>query len=333
MRAELEQKLNAIWYGAAAVPFWLKPLAAVYRAGQALDRVRQLRQQPEDLRTAPIVVIGNLTAGGTGKTPLVIRVCELLAAAGLKAGVISRGYGRRDERLLRVGPADRPEDAGDEPLLIARRTGVPVIVAADRCEAARALLADGVDVVVADDGLQHYRLPRSVEVCVLDGERGLGNGRLLPAGPLREPAQRLQSVDFVIVNGGELDRIPVPGAATMNLVPGRLRSLCGTQSWRLSEFAGCRVNAVAGIGNPDRFFDTLRSARLTVNEYAFPDHHEFTPADFESLEPELPVLMTEKDAVKASAFSLENAWYLEVDAALPREWETEFLARMMQEKS
>jgi tetraacyldisaccharide 4'-kinase len=333
VRAGLEQKLNAIWYGAERLPFWLKPLAAVYRAGQAADRARQLRQQPEDLRNASIVVVGNLTAGGAGKTPLVIRICELLGGAGLKAGVISRGYGRKGAGLLRVGPDSRPEDAGDEPVLIARRTGAPVIVDADRCKAARALLADGVDVVVSDDGLQHYRLPRSVEVCVLDGARGLGNGRLLPAGPLREPAQRLQSVDFVIVNGGEIDRFSIPGAVSMSLVPGRLRSLCGTQSWRLSEFAGCRVNAVAGIGNPERFFDTLRSARITVNEYAFPDHHEFTPADFESLEPELPVLMTEKDAVKASAFSLENAWYLEVDAALPREWETAFLARMMQEKS
>jgi len=333
VRAELEQRLNAIWYGEEPVPFWLKPLAAVYRAGQAADRARQLRQQPEDLRKAPIVIVGNLTAGGTGKTPLVIRICELLGSAGLKAGVISRGYGRKDQGLHRVQPNSGPEDAGDEPLLIARRTGVPVIVAADRCEAARVLLAEGVDVVVSDDGLQHYRLPRSVEVCVLDGERGLGNGRLMPAGPLREPEQRLQSVDFLVVNGGETDPVPVPGAVTMNLVPGRLRSLRGTQSWRLNEFAGCRVSAVAGIGNPQRFFDTLRSARITVDEYAFPDHHAFALSDFEAMEPGLPVLMTEKDAVKVNAFHLENAWFLEVDAALPREWEAAFLARVMQEKS
>lgn len=332
MGADLEQKMNRRWYGGEPVPAWQRALVPLYRLGQRIDRAWKSARRPGDLESARIVVVGNLTAGGSGKTPLVIRLCEVLDKAGLRPGVVSRGYGRKSTKLRLVSPSSDPSVVGDEPLLIARRTGVPVIVAEDRCEAARRLLQQGVQVVVSDDGLQHYRLPRRIEICVVDGARGFGNGLLLPAGPLREPLERLAQVDYVVVNGEspavppELEPIP------MHLAPGLLRALDGSQSWRLSQFAGCRVNAVAGIANPGRFFDLLRSARITVNEYPFPDHHHFSEADFATMDADLPVLMTAKDAVKVRELGLKNAWCLEVDAVLPQDWEAELVARLREEE-
>jgi len=332
MGADLEQKMNRRWYGGEPVPAWQRALVPLYRLGQRIDRAWKSARRPGDLESARIVVVGNLTAGGSGKTPLVIRLCEVLDKAGLRPGVVSRGYGRKSTKLRLVSPSSDPSVVGDEPLLIARRTGVPVIVAEDRCEAARRLLQQGVQVVVSDDGLQHYRLPRRIEICVVDGARGFGNGLLLPAGPLREPLERLAQVDYVVVNGESTAVPPELEPIPMHLAPGLLRALDGSQSWRLSQFAGCRVNAVAGIANPGRFFDLLRSARITVNEYPFPDHHHFSGADFEAMDADLPVLMTAKDAVKVRELGLKNAWCLEVDAVLPQDWEAELVARLREEK-
>ena len=330
MRSDTELKLNSIWYEGKPVPLWLRLLEPVYRQGNRADRWWKSRRRATDLDGAVIVVVGNITAGGSGKTPLVIRLCRLLRAAGLKPGVISRGYGRKDRALRLVSPASDPGTVGDEPLLIARHADVPVIVANDRCAAARALIKKGIDVVISDDGLQHYRLPRDIEICVVDGKRGFGNRRQMPAGPLREPLHRLADFDHVVVNGEGPDLPEVTEPVPMVLVAGLLRALDSGQSWRLAQFSGCRVNAVAGIGNPGRFFDLLRSARLKVNEYPFPDHHDFRAEDFETMEPNLPVLMTEKDAVKVQSFGLKNAWSLSVEAALPHEWEAELVARVAQ---
>lgn len=333
MRSETELKLNSIWYGGAPVPLWLRLLTPVYKAGNRLDRWWSLRRRPEDLESALIIVVGNITAGGSGKTPLVIRLCHLLRQAGFKPGVISRGYGRKDGGLRLVSPASSPETVGDEPLLIARRAEVPVMVGADRCEAARKLLKQGIDVIIADDGLQHYRLPRTLEICVIDGNRGFGNGRLIPAGPLREPLQRLSGFDTIVINGEQdllRDELPV---THMSLEAGLLRSMQDGQSWRLAQFAGCKANAVAGIGNPGRYFDLLRSARIKVIEHVFPDHHIFDAADFENMDTSFPILMTEKDAVKCRTLGLKNAWFLSVDAMLPSEWEREFVSRVAREKS
>jgi tetraacyldisaccharide 4'-kinase len=328
MRADTEQKLNALWYSGEPVPLGLRMLEPVYAAAQRLDRCWKLRKQNKELDGAVIIVVGNITVGGSGKTPLVIRLCQVLRAAGFRPGVISRGYGRKSRILHRVSPTSDPADVGDEPLLISRQADVPVIVASDRCAAARALIDKGVDVVVSDDGLQHYRLPRNIEICVVDGSRGFGNGRLLPAGPLREPLQRLETVDHIVINGvsEELltERHPVP----MSLAAGLLRSLDGGQSWRLAQFSGCRVNAVAGIGNPGRFFGLLRQARIKVNEYPFPDHHDYTAGDFHGMSRDLPILMTEKDAVKCRPLGLENAWSLAVDAVLPAEWEARIVEQV-----
>lgn len=330
MRAETEQKLNRYWYGGEAPPAWLRMLSPLYRLGNAVDRRIKTARRPADLEAARIVVVGNLTVGGAGKTPLVIRLCALLQSAGLRPGVVSRGYGREGGDLRLVGSSSDPRAVGDEPLLIARRTGVPVIVANDRCEAARKLLDKGVDVIVSDDGLQTYRLPRALEICVVDGARGFGNGMMLPAGPLREPLGRLQSVDHVVVNGSGAALPEGLETVPMALAPGWLRALGDRQSWRLSQFAGCRVNAVAGIGNPGRFFEMLRQARISVNEYPFPDHHDYHREDFDAMKAELPVVMTEKDAVKAEKLGLRNAWSLEVDAVLPAAFESAFLKRILE---
>lgn len=332
MKAGTERKLNAIWYGGAAVPAWLRALVPVYRAAWRLDRWRQLRACPENLDGLVIVVVGNLTAGGSGKTPLVIRLCQLLREAGFSPGVVSRGYGRKARGLRLVSPAADPDTTGDEPLLIARRAGVPVVVAENRCDAARALLRRGVDVVVSDDGLQHHRLPRDIEICVVDGKRGFGNGLQIPAGPLRETLDRLESVDHIVING-EGDPVPEPfEIIRMTLVPGMLRSLDGEQAWRLPQFAGCTVNAVAGIGNPDRFFELLGQSRIKVEPFAFPDHHDYVAGDFEKMDSSLPILMTEKDAVKCRDLGLENAWYLAVDVVLPADWERGLLNRILEVK-
>lgn len=328
MRAGLETKLTGIWYGGDRCPWWLRALVPLYRWGNRLDRWWNLRHQPDDLKSVFIIIVGNITAGGSGKTPLVIRICHLLRQAGYSPGVISRGYGRKDGSLRLVSPASDPTAVGDEPLLIAQRAGVPVIVANDRCEAARKLLHQGVNVVVSDDGLQHYRLPRALELCVIDGSRGFGNGQLIPAGPLREPLDRLGSFDQIIVNGEPEQVPPELDVVPMAFVAGLLRSLESGQSWRLAQFGGCKVNAVAGIGNPGRFFDLLHQARIKTREYVYPDHHVFCKSDFENMDPTLPILMTEKDAVKCKNLGLPNAWFLSVDALMSREWEQNLLNRV-----
>lgn len=330
MRSETEQKLNDIWYQGESAPLWLGALVPLYRAGNRLDKWWKSRKKPAGLDRAFIIVVGNITVGGAGKTPLVIRLCRVLREAGLQAGVISRGYGRKEGGLRLVSPASDPGVVGDEPLLIAQQAGVPVIVSKNRCEAVRALLKKGIRIIIADDGLQHYRLPRDVEICVVDGGRGFGNGRLLPAGPLRESLERLESVDYIVVNG-ESDLVAEElTPVRMNLAAGLLRSMDNPHSWRISQFAGCKVNAVAGIGNPGRFFDLLRHARIHVKEHAFPDHHSFSIDDFSGMDPDLPILMTEKDAVKCKSLGLKNAWFLSVDAVLPYEWEQELVSRVKQ---
>ena len=185
MRQRLEHWLNQVWWRRTKPPAWLQALVPIYRLGFLLDRKFNSARQPPGLHDRAIVVVGNITVGGSGKTPLVIRLCRILLAAGLRPAVVSRGYGRKRHGLLPVTMDASVAEVGDEPLLIARRTGVPVVVAADRCAAAQVLFDSGIDVVIADDGLQHHRLPRSLEICVVDGQRDFGNGYLLPAGPLR----------------------------------------------------------------------------------------------------------------------------------------------------
>lgn len=334
MRAAIEARLNEIWYHREKPPWYLRSMTPLYRALARADRRRHIANEATDLHGRCIVVVGNLTAGGTGKTPLIIRLCELVQKSGLKPGVISRGYGRADKQQRLVSPDCVATVVGDEPLLIARRSGAPVVVGPSRVDAARALFDKGVDVVLSDDGLQHLRLPRSMEICLVDGERGFGNGHLLPAGPLREEPARLRNVNHVIVNGGS-GEYPGPGElpgdiqyVSMNVHANKVMSLAGEMSWRLSQFSGCRVHAVAGIANPERFFELLRQARIDVVEHTFPDHHAYRETDLSGLGSELPLIMTEKDAVKCMGMKLENAWYLSIDAQLPVDWEQAFLREL-----
>lgn len=311
------------WYDGAPVPLWASLLAPAYEGAIAVRAALYRRGWLKSQRVAaPVVVVGNITAGGTGKTPLTIALVEQLRQAGWKPGVASRGYGRQQPGTARWIDADTPAAlGGDEPLLIARKTGVPVRVDADRVAAAQALVAAGCDVVVCDDGLQHYRLARDIELEVVDAQRRYGNGLMIPAGPLREPAARAACCDFRIVNLGAGE-----GAAThaevgfgqwpMRLDIVRAVPLGGGRERGLEVFAGQRVHAVAGIAHPERFFQMLRDRDIGVVPHAFADHHAFVPADL-AFASRLPVLMTEKDAVKCAAFAGPGQFVVPLEAELP----------------
>ena len=267
----------------------------------------------------PVVIVGNITVGGSGKTPLVAALVAALAQRGFHPGVVSRGYGRdrgRDAPII-VGARDDPRKVGDEPLLLAR-TGCIVAVARDRVAAGSALLSrhPECDLILADDGLQHYRLERNVEIAVVDATRALGNGWLLPAGPLREPATRLDEVDAVVMlvaEGSRPTRVR-PRAFTMTLRAGDFARVGNERATApASAFGGDGVHAVAGIGDPARFFAQLGALGIRAVAHAFPDHHRFTAADLEFAGARA-ILMTEKDAVKCESFADERCWYLPVRA-------------------
>lgn len=311
MKAALERWLLRRWYGDVAPGPVLRLLAWVNGGLVGLRRRLHARgwlrvqQMP-----VPVLVVGNLVAGGAGKTPLTIALARALARRGWKPGIASRGHGRQGRAPTWARPDSDPAACGDEPLLIARQTGLPVAVDRDRAAAARRLLAVGCTLVIADDGLQHLRLGRDLEIEVRDGERRLGNGRLIPAGPLREPAGR--AVDFRVINGGEAG----PGEWRMDLRLGDAQPLGPGEPRPLGLFEPGPVHAIAGIGHPGRFFRALRAAGLQVIEHAFPDHHRYQPRDLE-FSPAAPRLMTEKDAVKCTGFSLADAWSVPAVAELP----------------
>jgi tetraacyldisaccharide 4'-kinase len=293
----------------------LLPLAGVFSLAAALKR-RNAR--PERL-PVPVVVVGNITVGGAGKTPLTLWLAGELAQRGWRPGIVSRGHGGAAGGPRPVAADSSPAEVGDEPVLLARRSGVPVWVGQRRAAAGRALLAahPEVDVLLCDDGLQHYGLARDVELAVFDG-RGAGNGRQLPAGPLREPLTRLAAVDAIICNGLPDDRLP-PGVPCfdMCLQPGRLYRLDDArQTCDAAALAGRRLHALAGIGDPRRFFRTLESLGLRATPHPFPDHHSYVAADL-AFAADGVLLMTEKDAVKCAGLTPGETWVLPVDAELP----------------
>ena len=311
------------------VPWHARLLSKVYGGAIALRmRLSDLHLLRRVRIDRPVIVVGNLIAGGSGKTPLAIVLVERLRAAGFNPGVATRGYGRDDAGTPRWVDADTdPALGGDEPVLIAYRTGAKVRADADRAAAARALVDAGCDIVVCDDGLQHYRLRRDIEIEVIDGRRRYGNGQLLPAGPLREPAQRGESVDFRVLNVGSGAAEAGFGEWPMRLVADHAQPLVGGRPVPLSAIAGKRVHAVAGIGDPERFFDTLRGHDIAVVPHAFADHHRYTAEDLR-FGSDLPVLMTEKDAVKCRAFAGGRHYSVPIRAELPEAFWVALLDRL-----
>jgi tetraacyldisaccharide 4'-kinase len=312
--AVLERALLARWYGKPGMLLLLLPLSWLYRGVVSW----RARKRSNAVPAVPVIVVGNITVGGSGKTPLVVWLVDELRKQGLKAGVISRGYGGSGPFPMLVDAFTPPTACGDEPALIARVSGAPVVVDPDRARALAYLCARGVDVVVSDDGLQHVALPRTVEIAVVDDRRRLGNGHCLPVGPLREPVARLARVDFVVGNGGDAGL----GAIVMRLLPASFHAVADPQQ-RLSvaDFVdrfGTDVTAVAGIGDPSRFFSTLQSLGFRTEDFPFPDHHAFTGAELSVL-PGKVVVMTAKDAVKCRHLASASTplWYLDVHAQLP----------------
>ncbi|MCH9690423.1 MAG: tetraacyldisaccharide 4'-kinase [Gammaproteobacteria bacterium] len=292
--------MNQLWYGKHVLAWILYPFSLVYRWVVWIRRwvLETFYQTAFDV---PVIVVGNLTIGGVGKTPLVIAIAEHLGSHGFRVGIVSRGYGARIKHFpYHVQSDDVASEVGDEPLLLAQKTKVPVVIDPNRTQAVQFLLEkQTVDVVISDDGLQHYAMSRDIEIVVVDGKRGFGNGFCLPAGPMRESAKRIKKADFVVVNGGDW-----AGAYQMDLIPGDMYPKV------LPPHAS--VAALAGIGHPERFFDTLTNLGIVHKPYRFPDHHQFVPENLEVAED--LVLMTEKDAVKCHTFSNKPMYVLPVKA-------------------
>jgi tetraacyldisaccharide 4'-kinase len=319
-----------VWRRRGLLARVLWPLGALFSAVVALRRLAYRRSWLRVERLpVPVVVVGNIIAGGAGKTPLTLWLAQKLTGLGRKPGIVSRGYGRETSGVLevKVGVGETAADVGDEPLLLARRSGCPVFVGSNRAAAAQALLAayPDCDLILCDDGLQHYRLVRDVEIAVVD-RRGLMNGWLQPAGPLREPVSRLQEVAALVLN--DTAAAPVAGVPLFSM------RLEGDTFYQLdnpattctkSDLAGLELHAVAGIGEPQRFFDHLAGLRLRFEAHAFPDHHRYTRADLFFTGD--AILMTEKDALKCAGLTELPVWVLPVDACIEPD-----LARFVLEK-
>ncbi len=330
--------IDRVWYGQGKPLAVLAPLAWLYRVVSESKR-RKAWQARNEALPIPVVVVGNITAGGTGKSPLTARLVQRMQQAGWRPVILSRGYGgKSDHYPLLVTASTAVTASGDEPLMLALATGCPVVVDPDRCRGAHWALEQNLgDVLICDDGLQHYRLPRDIELAVFDARRGVGNGALIPVGPLREPTSRLATVDFVILNGAEFPQpgqsmdefanIEHPDIHAMALRPSAVVNLNSGETLAPDALKGQSVRAVAGIGNPVRFFDTLRALGAEVQEVALADHHRFRPEDLGSSPGEW-LVMTAKDAVKCREFAPENAWVLTVEACLSEPFEQRFLERL-----
>ena len=303
----MQQFVERMWYQGHKAAWLLLPLAWLYAAITALRRLMfRFAITKQHRVAAPVIVVGNISVGGTGKTPFTLALCKLLQQQGWQPGIISRGYGAEITKPTLVAADGLAEAFGDEPLLLAQRSGCPVVVCPDRVAAARFLLANTpCNIVISDDGLQHYRLARDVEIVLIDGVRGLGNGLLIPAGPLREGKWRLDTVNLVVANSKAF-----PGAdGVMQLKAAAAVTLKGAKVLP----AGSEVSLVAGIGNPQRFVQTVQTAGIAVaGKYFFPDHHHFCVEDFKNIAG--PVLMTDKDAVKCLSFSQDDWYRLPVEA-------------------
>lgn len=314
------------WYHPHAIRWLFWPWSLLYRVvlkvRKALFRLKILKQR---YLPVPVIIVGNITVGGTGKTPFVIWLAKQLKQAGYRPGIISRGYGGQAEHYPHlVMPNSDPAIVGDEPVIISRHTLCPMAVSPNRYAAGERLLQDyDCNIIIADDGLQHYALGRDIEIVIVDGQRQFGNQLCLPAGPLREPISRLSDVDFIVENHGFNSK-----NYTMTLSQIYAVNLSDSTIKRpLSSFTGKSVHAIAGIGNPQRFFDQLSSQGLSLITHAFDDHHPYKAEDL-NFNDKNPVLMTEKDAVKCQQFSNTNTWYIPIEATVSNQLEQHILQKL-----
>ena len=313
---------NYIWYRRSIFSYLLLPLSWLFRLIIIIRRwLYQLKLKTVNHFSVPVIVIGNIIVGGTGKTPLVIWLANLLSQQGYKPGIVSRGYKVKNitkPRLITTNSSIT--EAGDEPLIIAKHTNCPVVITPNRSKAIELLINQhNCNIIISDDGLQHYAMARDIEIVVVDGQRQFGNGWLLPAGPLREPISRLKSVDFSVYNTVNMHLQP---ATSLTAVNDNQRHL------NISELTNKKVHAVAGIGNPQRFFTTLRQLGLQIIEHPFPDHYNFQKNDID-LDENSIIIMTEKDAVKCTEISDSRHWFLPVTAELEKDLANNILSRII----
>lgn len=319
------------WYGSQRAPWYLRLISRLHA------RYRKYRTIPAKQHDYPvcIVVVGNITIGGAGKTPTVIAIGQLLQAQGYRVGVISRGYGRVSEDLYSVDEQSQVADVGDEPLLIFQQLQCPVVVATDRQQALEKLLEGGqLDVVLSDDGLQHSALPRDLEICLIDGRRGLGNGLLIPAGPLREPPEAMARVDRILYKECQPQGLPLGDVMTVDLP--FAHSLDGTQRCDLEEWEGKVVQAVAGIANPESFFKSLETRGIRVKRHSLLDHQACDYHQARRWSRQGPVLMTTKDAIKWPPDIQNNVWVVPMILDLPlafQRWLLRAVSRRLSEQS
>jgi tetraacyldisaccharide 4'-kinase len=309
--------LQRRWYSASA-PWLLRPLSWIFQLLVGVRRqLYSLGVFSSGHPGVPVIVIGNISVGGTGKTPLTLWLANQLSAKGLKVGIAMRGYGGSMRHARMVAPDADPRKFGDEPVLLARRAGCPVCVAAKRLDAARELVANGCQLILCDDGLQHLALRRDLEIAVVDAARGLGNGWMLPAGPLREPASRIGKAGLVVLNGIQSPQLDASPERTVRMVlePEMVQALSGERQLRLDDLRASPVHAYAAIGNPERFFAMLRARGIEVTAHPFADHHPYVAGDFATGD-EYPILMTEKDAVKCTRIADGRMWYVPVSARI-----------------
>jgi len=316
--------VNELWYNKNPLSLFLLPFSLVYYFVILLRRsfLELFCQQKFNV---PIIVVGNLTVGGVGKTPLVIELANKFKAENLRVGIVSRGYGSDiDNYPYDLNLIESNSYVGDEPLLLAKKTNCPVVIAPKRADAVKYLIDKyQSQIIISDDGLQHYAMGRAIEIVVIDGQRGLGNGMLLPAGPLREHKSRLKQADFIVVNGTNNNLSKSNNTYRMDLIPGDIRHLISGEAIKVSTIKGI-IAAVAAIGNPQRFFTTLKGLGLTFNQYPFLDHHRFSPEDL-NLNEKI-IVMTEKDAVKCLSIATDNMYYLPVVAKVENSFWDKLLA-------
>ncbi len=331
MKKNISRWFQDAWYDEMYISSAFMPISMIYddivRFRSFLYRIGLFRKHKLPV---PVIIVGNITVGGTGKTPLVLYLVRLLREEGYKPGIISRGYGGDSEKWpLLVDRQTKAELVGDEAVLMANRSDCPIAVGPKRYESAKLLLENSdCNIIISDDGLQHYALARDIEIAVIDGKRRFGNGYMLPCGPLREPISRLQKVDLIIVNGADEEyeenefSMGVDGDVAINLIT--------KEEKLLSDFSDSGYHALAGIGNPKRFFDLLEKKGLTAEAHAFPDHHLFSRDDI-SFEDGHTVFMTEKDAVKCYDFATEKHWYVPITAQ-PQQQFVDKLLTLLKEK-